>query len=46
MVDKIVLGIHSRGQLKEILDVKLSKKMNYPKRLISKDKKLIDPRRW
>tara|TARA_B100001121_G_C18681103_1_gene618580 strand:- start:373 stop:1233 length:861 start_codon:yes stop_codon:yes gene_type:complete len=42
-IDKIIIGINDINQLKEILRVKKSK---YPKKILSKNKKLIKPYLW
>ena len=42
-IDKIIIGINNINQLKEILRVKKSK---YPKKILSKNKKLIKPYLW
>jgi len=45
-IDKIIFGIDDLNQLKEILDVKLNKKIIVPSYLASNDKNLIDPLNW
>lgn len=45
-VDKLVLGINNLSQLQEIINFKFIKKLNIPKKISSKDKKLIIFRNW
>ena len=42
-IDKVIIGINDLNQLKEILSVK---KSNYPKKILSKNQKLIKPYLW
>ena len=46
-VNKIIIGINSFSQIKEILNTKLSKKkINFQKLLQINDKRFYDPRLW
>ncbi len=45
-IDKIIFGVHNIDQLKKIINSRISKQIIYPKSLISRNKDLIDPRRW
>ncbi len=42
-IDKVIIGINHLNQLKEILSVK---KSDYPKKILSKNQKLIKPYLW
>jgi aryl-alcohol dehydrogenase-like predicted oxidoreductase len=44
-IDKILIGVDNIIQLKEILDVKYSKKIKFPN-IHVKNEKLIDPSKW
>jgi len=45
-IDKYIIGIQNSSNLAQILNTKIIKNINFPKKLSSSDKKLIDPRLW
>jgi aryl-alcohol dehydrogenase-like predicted oxidoreductase len=46
-IDEIVVGVENTEQLNEIIKVLNEKKIfDYPKNLMSKNKRFIDPRKW
>ena len=46
-IDKVLIGIDSLNQLKEIVEkVKTLKKIKLPKAFVSQDKNLINPANW
>tara|TARA_B100001250_G_C19805474_1_gene793107 strand:+ start:1170 stop:2462 length:1293 start_codon:yes stop_codon:yes gene_type:complete len=45
-IDKFIFGVHNTKQLKKILNSRIYKNIIYPNNLISRNKDLIDPRRW
>ena len=45
-IDKIIVGINNLKQLKEILGIKLNKKIKIPKKISSNDPRLIFPYLW
>ena len=45
-IDKIIFGVSSVDHLKIFIKSRINQTINYPKNLISKNVKLIDPRNW
>ncbi len=45
-IDKIIVGINSINDLKEIKNCLVKKKIRYPKKIYSNNLNLIDPRKW
>lgn len=45
-IDKIIFGVHDISHFKQITNSKILKNISYPSKLISKETKIIDPRKW
>ena len=45
-LDKIIVGVSNSEQMNEIIKLSSLKKINYPKKIFTNSKKLIDPRLW
>lgn len=45
-IDEIVIGVQNNKELKEILDIKLKRKISIRKELFKPSLKLIDPTKW
>lgn len=45
-IDKIIFGVHNINHFKQITNSNILNKINYPSKLISKETKIIDPRKW
>ena len=45
-IDRVIIGVESSNQLKEILSYRHSKTLNYPDEISSDDIQLVDPSKW
>jgi aryl-alcohol dehydrogenase-like predicted oxidoreductase/RimJ/RimL family protein N-acetyltransferase len=45
-IDKMIFGVHNINHFKQITNSNILKNINYPSKLISKETKIIDPRKW